>query len=82
MYDYTLCSWSHVYVFQCKAESAPDCKYIRPFRCDDDPPIDLRLASYKNDDGPPGHESPYIYGLYRHLTQDLGRDLLRPETGL
>ncbi len=27
---------------------------------------------FKNDDGPPGHESPYIYGLYRHLTQDLG----------
>ncbi|KAI0669920.1 survival protein sure-like phosphatase/nucleotidase, partial [Trametes maxima] len=27
----------------------------------------------KNDDGPPGHESPYIYGLYRHLTQDLER---------
>ncbi|KAI0825152.1 sure-like protein [Trametes gibbosa] len=28
-----------------------------------------------NDDGPPGHESPYIYGLYRHLTQDLGWDV-------
>ncbi|KAI0778165.1 sure-like protein [Trametes elegans] len=28
-----------------------------------------------NDDGPPGHESPYIYGLYRHFTQDLGWDV-------
>ncbi|EMD42032.1 hypothetical protein CERSUDRAFT_110571 [Gelatoporia subvermispora B] len=28
-----------------------------------------------NDDGPPGHESPYIYGLYRHLTRDLGWDV-------
>ncbi|KAI1797873.1 survival protein sure-like phosphatase/nucleotidase [Ganoderma leucocontextum] len=28
-----------------------------------------------NDDGPPSHESPYIYGLYRHLTQDLGWDV-------
>ncbi|KAI0961530.1 hypothetical protein AcV7_000610 [Taiwanofungus camphoratus] len=25
-----------------------------------------------NDDGPPGPDSPYIYGLYRHLTRDLG----------
>ncbi|EIM87883.1 sure-like protein [Stereum hirsutum FP-91666 SS1] len=25
-----------------------------------------------NDDGPPGPDSPYIYGLYKHLTQDLG----------
>ncbi|RDX55882.1 sure-like protein [Lentinus brumalis] len=28
-----------------------------------------------NDDGPPGEESPYIYGLYRHLTNDLGWDV-------
>ncbi|KIP11974.1 hypothetical protein PHLGIDRAFT_98695 [Phlebiopsis gigantea 11061_1 CR5-6] len=28
-----------------------------------------------NDDGPPGHDSPYIYGLYKHLTQDLGWDV-------
>ncbi|CAL1695893.1 unnamed protein product [Somion occarium] len=28
-----------------------------------------------NDDGPPGHDSPYIYGLYRHLTTDLGWDV-------
>lgn len=26
----------------------------------------------KNDDGPPGPESPYVYGLYRYLTRDLG----------
>ncbi|KAI6101958.1 hypothetical protein EV401DRAFT_784205 [Pisolithus croceorrhizus] len=25
-----------------------------------------------NDDGPPGPESPYIYGLYKHLIKDLG----------
>ncbi|KAI0043200.1 sure-like protein [Auriscalpium vulgare] len=25
-----------------------------------------------NDDGPPGPDSPYIYGLYKHLTLDLG----------
>ncbi|TFY80117.1 hypothetical protein EWM64_g3891 [Hericium alpestre] len=25
-----------------------------------------------NDDGPPGPDSPYIYGLFRHLTRDLG----------
>lgn len=25
-----------------------------------------------NDDGPPGPQSPYIYGLYRHLTINLG----------
>ncbi|THH34088.1 hypothetical protein EUX98_g73 [Antrodiella citrinella] len=29
----------------------------------------------QNDDGPPGHDSPYIYGLYKHLTQDLGWDV-------
>ncbi|KAI0691999.1 sure-like protein [Cytidiella melzeri] len=28
-----------------------------------------------NDDGPPGHDSPYIYGLYRHLTNELGWDV-------
>ncbi|GJE86092.1 survival protein sure-like phosphatase/nucleotidase [Phanerochaete sordida] len=28
-----------------------------------------------NDDGPPSHDSPYIYGLYRHLTRDLGWDV-------
>ncbi|KAK7694628.1 hypothetical protein QCA50_001815 [Cerrena zonata] len=28
-----------------------------------------------NDDGPPGHDSPYIFGLYRHLTKDLGWDV-------
>lgn len=28
-----------------------------------------------NDDGPPGPDSPYIYGLYRHLTRDLGWDV-------
>ncbi|KAI0078901.1 sure-like protein [Panus rudis PR-1116 ss-1] len=28
-----------------------------------------------NDDGPPGHESPYIYGLYRYLTSVLGWDV-------
>jgi hypothetical protein len=26
-----------------------------------------------NDDGPPGPHSPYIYGLYRHLSQNLGK---------
>ncbi|KAH7915777.1 sure-like protein [Hygrophoropsis aurantiaca] len=26
----------------------------------------------QNDDGPPGPESPYSFGLYRHLTRDLG----------
>ncbi|KAH9946641.1 survival protein sure-like phosphatase/nucleotidase [Amylocystis lapponica] len=29
----------------------------------------------RNDDGPPGPDSPYIYGLYRHLTRDLGWDV-------
>ncbi|KAI0322706.1 sure-like protein [Amylostereum chailletii] len=28
-----------------------------------------------NDDGPPGLDSPYIYGLYKHLTRDLGWDV-------
>ncbi|KAG5635098.1 hypothetical protein H0H81_012454 [Sphagnurus paluster] len=29
-----------------------------------------------NDDGPPDHkESPYVLGLYRHLTEDLGWDV-------
>ncbi|GBE77910.1 hypothetical protein SCP_0107920 [Sparassis crispa] len=28
-----------------------------------------------NDDGPPGKDSPYIYGLYRHLTRDLCWDV-------
>ncbi|KIJ22236.1 glycoside hydrolase family 16 protein [Paxillus involutus ATCC 200175] len=28
-----------------------------------------------NDDGPPGAESPYILGLYRHLTVDLNWDV-------
>ncbi|KAI0348031.1 sure-like protein [Trametopsis cervina] len=28
-----------------------------------------------NDDGPPGRDSPYIYGLYRHLTKELGWDV-------
>ncbi|KII94368.1 hypothetical protein PLICRDRAFT_36631 [Plicaturopsis crispa FD-325 SS-3] len=28
-----------------------------------------------NDDGPPGPDSPYIYGLFRHLTDDLGWDV-------
>jgi len=28
-----------------------------------------------NDDGPPGPDSPYILGFYRHLTQDLGWDV-------
>ncbi|KAH9835579.1 sure-like protein [Rhodofomes roseus] len=28
-----------------------------------------------NDDGPPGPESPYVYGLYQHLTKDLGWDV-------
>jgi 5'/3'-nucleotidase SurE len=28
-----------------------------------------------NDDGPPGAESPYVYGLYRHLTKHLGWDV-------
>jgi len=28
-----------------------------------------------NDDGPPGPHSPYIYGLYRHLSQNLGWDV-------
>ncbi|KAH8102641.1 sure-like protein [Cristinia sonorae] len=28
-----------------------------------------------NDDGPPGRDSPYIYGLYRHLKDDLGWDV-------
>ncbi|TFY69784.1 hypothetical protein EVJ58_g226 [Rhodofomes roseus] len=29
----------------------------------------------RNDDGPPGPESPYVYGLYQHLTKDLGWDV-------
>ncbi|TCD71507.1 hypothetical protein EIP91_008888 [Steccherinum ochraceum] len=29
----------------------------------------------QNDDGPPGRDSPYIYGLCRHLTDDLGWDV-------
>ncbi|KAL0951159.1 hypothetical protein HGRIS_007891 [Hohenbuehelia grisea] len=28
-----------------------------------------------NDDGPPSRDSPYIFGLYRHLTKDLGWDV-------
>lgn len=28
-----------------------------------------------NDDGPPGPESPYIYGLWKHLSHDLGWDV-------
>ncbi|CAL1716225.1 unnamed protein product [Somion occarium] len=28
-----------------------------------------------NDDGPPGKHSPYIYGLFRHLTVELGWDV-------
>ncbi|KAI0732371.1 survival protein sure-like phosphatase/nucleotidase, partial [Fomitopsis betulina] len=28
-----------------------------------------------NDDGPPGQDSPYIFGLYRHLAKDLGWDV-------
>jgi 5'/3'-nucleotidase SurE len=28
-----------------------------------------------NDDGPPGSQSPYIYGLYRHLTTNLRWDV-------
>ncbi|EPQ60800.1 sure-like protein [Gloeophyllum trabeum ATCC 11539] len=28
-----------------------------------------------NDDGPPGRDSPYIYGFYRHLTDVLGWDV-------
>ncbi|THH09195.1 hypothetical protein EW145_g2199 [Phellinidium pouzarii] len=32
----------------------------------------LRL---KNDDGPPGNDSPYIFGFARHLAKDLGWDV-------
>ncbi|KAI9460850.1 sure-like protein [Lactarius psammicola] len=28
-----------------------------------------------NDDGPPGHDSPYTFGLYKHLTRILGWDV-------
>ncbi|KZT74649.1 sure-like protein [Daedalea quercina L-15889] len=28
-----------------------------------------------NDDGPPGPDSPYVYGLYQHLTNELGWDV-------
>ncbi|KAF9044713.1 sure-like protein, partial [Hymenopellis radicata] len=28
-----------------------------------------------NDDGPPGRESPYIFGLWKHLTEHLGWDV-------
>ncbi|KAH9082051.1 sure-like protein [Lactarius deliciosus] len=28
-----------------------------------------------NDDGPPGYESPYTFGLYKHLTRTLGWDV-------
>lgn len=31
----------------------------------------------KNDDGPCSRESPYIFGLYCHLTRELGRLRLR-----
>lgn len=31
----------------------------------------LTLSIYQNDDGPPGAESPYIFGLYQHLTNHL-----------
>lgn len=31
-----------------------------------------RLTIHQNDDGPPGPESPYILGLYQHLTNHLG----------
>jgi hypothetical protein len=26
----------------------------------------------QNDDGPPSPDSPYVFGLWRHLTKDLG----------
>jgi broad specificity polyphosphatase/5'/3'-nucleotidase SurE len=31
-----------------------------------------------NDDGPPGSQSPYIYGLYRHLTTNLSELSVKP----
>ncbi|PCH33616.1 sure-like protein [Wolfiporia cocos MD-104 SS10] len=37
--------------------------------------IEAGVGDLENDDGPPGPDSPYIYGLYRHLTQDLGWDV-------
>jgi hypothetical protein len=36
----------------------------------------LTPSPQKNDDGPPGPESPYIFGLYRHLTTALGEQSL------
>ncbi|KAH9937665.1 survival protein sure-like phosphatase/nucleotidase [Fomitopsis serialis] len=33
------------------------------------------LGFDQNDDGPPGPESPYIYGLYQHLTNNLEWDV-------
>ncbi|KAG0708883.1 sure-like protein [Suillus ampliporus] len=35
----------------------------------------MSSPSPRNDDGPPGSQSPYIFGLYLHLTTNLGWDV-------
>ncbi|TFY71797.1 hypothetical protein EVG20_g1208 [Dentipellis fragilis] len=38
-------------------------------------PSDVLRVLLTNDDGPPGVDSPYIYGLYKHLANVLGWDV-------
>ncbi|KAA1471470.1 sure-like protein [Dentipellis sp. KUC8613] len=38
-------------------------------------PSDALRVLLTNDDGPPGPDSPYIYGLYKHLVNVLGWDV-------
>jgi hypothetical protein len=40
--------------------------------------LTITYVNPKNDDGPPGPQSPYIYGLYRHLTTNLSKLLVSP----
>lgn len=40
--------------------------------------LTITLVNPKNDDGPPGPQSPYIYGLYRHLTTNLSKPPVNP----
>ena len=55
------------------AASLTDCIYVL-FQLL--PVVLTTLDSFQNDDGPPGPESPYIYGLYKHLTEDLSTSLV------
>lgn len=53
--------------YRYETKSAPHSSYISYYN------ILKVLTLLKNDDGPPdSKESPYVLGLYRHLTEDLG----------